>query len=213
MQNLADLRKEYLLATLDISNVHYDPVKQFEKWFDESLQAAVVEPTAMHLSTVSAEGKPSGRIVLLKGIQNNKFQFYTNYQSKKGKELDENPVCALTFFWPDIERQVRIEGVVERVDQKTSEEYFQSRPRGSQIGAWSSPQSSIIKDRIILEQRVSQIEKKFENEKVLPKPSQWGGYQVDPLMMEFWQGRASRLHDRIEYVKVDGVWKIYRLAP
>jgi pyridoxamine 5'-phosphate oxidase len=213
MQNLADLRKEYLLATLDISNVHYDPVKQFEKWFDESLQAAVVEPTAMHLSTVSTDGKPSGRIVLLKGIQNNKFQFYTNYQSKKGKELDENPVCALTFFWPDIERQVRIEGVVERVDQKTSEEYFQSRPRGSQIGAWSSPQSSIIKDRIILEQRVSQIEKKFENEKVLPKPSQWGGYQVDPLMMEFWQGRASRLHDRIEYVKVDGVWKIYRLAP
>jgi pyridoxamine 5'-phosphate oxidase len=213
MQNLADLRKEYLLATLDISNVHYDPVKQFEKWFDESLQAAVVEPTAMHLSTVSADGKPSGRIVLLKGIQNNKFQFYTNYQSKKGKELDENPICALTFFWPDIERQVRIEGVVERVDQKTSEEYFQSRPRGSQIGAWSSPQSSIIKDRSILEQRVLQIEKKFENEKVLPKPNQWGGYQVDPLMIEFWQGRASRLHDRIEYVKVDGVWKIYRLAP
>jgi pyridoxamine 5'-phosphate oxidase len=213
MQNLADLRKEYLLATLDISNVHHDPVKQFEKWFDESLQAAVVEPTAMHLSTVSADGKPSGRIVLLKGIQNNKFQFYTNYQSKKGKELDENPVCALTFFWPDIERQIRIEGVVERVDQKTSEEYFQSRPRGSQIGAWSSPQSSIIKDRSILEQRVLQIEKKFENEKVLPKPNQWGGYQVDPLMIEFWQGRASRLHDRIEYVKVDGVWKIYRLAP
>jgi pyridoxamine 5'-phosphate oxidase len=213
MQNLADLRKEYLLATLDISNVHYDPVKQFEKWFNESLQAAVVEPTAMHLSTVSADGKPSGRIVLLKGIQNNKFQFYTNYQSKKGKELDENPVCALTFFWPDIERQVRIEGIVERVDRKTSEEYFQSRPRGSQIGAWSSPQSSIIKDRSILEQRVLQIEKKFENEKVLPKPNQWGGYQVDPLMIEFWQGRASRLHDRIEYVKVDGVWKIYRLAP
>jgi pyridoxamine 5'-phosphate oxidase len=213
MQSLADLRKEYLLATLDVSNVHYDPVKQFEKWFDESLQAAVAEPTAMHLSTVNSEGKPSGRIVLLKGIQSNKFQFYTNYQSKKGKELDENPVCALTFFWPDIERQIRIEGVVERVDQKTSEEYFQSRPRGSQIGAWSSPQSSIIKDRRILEQRVLQIEKKFENEKVLPKPNQWGGYQVDPLMIEFWQGRASRLHDRIQYVKVDGVWKIYRLAP
>jgi pyridoxamine 5'-phosphate oxidase len=213
MQNLAELRKEYLLATLDVSNVHYDPIKQFEKWFDETLQAAVVEPTAMHLSTVNSEGKPSGRIVLLKGIQNNKFQFYTNYQSKKGKELDENPACALTFFWPDIERQVRIEGVVERVDSKTSEEYFQSRPRGSQIGAWSSPQSSIIKDRAILEQRASQIEKKFENEKVLPKPNQWGGYQVDPLMFEFWQGRASRLHDRIQYVKVDGIWKIYRLAP
>lgn len=213
MQNLADLRKEYLLATLDVSNVHYDPIKQFEKWFDETLQAAVVEPTAMHLATVNAEGKPSGRIVLLKGIQNNKFQFFTNYQSKKGKELDENPACALTFFWPDIERQVRIEGVVERVDTKTSEAYFQSRPRGSQIGAWSSPQSSIIKDRSILEERVMQIEKKFENEKVLPKPNQWGGYQVEPLMFEFWQGRSSRLHDRIQYVKVDGVWKIYRLAP
>jgi pyridoxamine 5'-phosphate oxidase len=213
MQNLADLRKEYTLATLDVSNVHYDPIKQFEKWFNETLQAAVVEPNAMHLSTVNSEGKPSGRIVLLKGIINNRFQFYTNYQSKKGKELDENPACALTFFWPDIERQVRIEGVVERVDSTTSEEYFQSRPRGSQVGAWSSPQSSIIKDRSILEQRVLQIEKKFENEKVLPKPNQWGGYQVDPLMIEFWQGRASRLHDRIQYVKVDGVWKIYRLAP
>ena len=213
MQNIADLRKEYSRATLDLSNVHQDPIKQFEKWFDETLQAGVTEPNAMHLSTVNAQGKPSGRIVLLKGITNNKFLFYTNYQSKKGKELEENPACAITFFWPDIERQVRIEGVVERVDAQTSDEYFQSRPRSSQIGAWSSPQSTIINDRTILEQRVLQMEKKFESNKVLPRPHQWGGYQVDPLMIEFWQGRASRLHDRIQYVKVDGIWKSFRLAP
>ena len=213
MQNIADLRKEYSRATLDLSNVHQDPIKQFEKWFDETLQAGVTEPNAMHLSTVDAQGKPSGRIVLLKGITNNKFLFYTNYQSKKGKELEENPACAITFFWPDIERQVRIEGIVERVDAQTSDEYFQSRPRSSQIGAWSSPQSTIINDRSILEQRVLQMEKKFESSKVLPRPHQWGGYQIDPLLIEFWQGRASRLHDRIQYVKIDGVWKAFRLAP
>lgn len=213
MQNIADLRKEYSRATLDISNVHFDPMKQFEKWFNETLLAGVAEPNAMHLCTVNADGKPSSRIVLLKGLENNKFLFYTNYQSKKGLELQQNPACALTFFWPDIERQVRIEGTAERVDEKTSTEYFQSRPRGSQIGAWSSPQSTIINDRKILEERALQIEQKFADKKVLPKPHQWGGFQIDPLLIEFWQGRENRLHDRIEYVKVDGAWKIYRLAP
>jgi pyridoxamine 5'-phosphate oxidase len=213
MQNIADLRKEYSRATLDISNVLADPVKQFEKWFDEAVQAGVTEPNAMHLATVNEQGKPSSRIVLLKGIEGNSFFFYTNYQSKKGKELEINPACALTFFWPDIERQVRIEGIAERVDPRISDQYFQSRPRGSQIGAWASPQSSIIKDRIILEDRASQIEKKFENSKVLPRPHQWGGYQIEPLLIEFWQGRASRLHDRIQFVKTDGTWKIHRLAP
>jgi pyridoxamine 5'-phosphate oxidase len=213
MQNIADLRKEYSRATLDISNVLTDPVKQFEKWFDEAVQAGVTEPNAMHLATVNEQGKPSSRIVLLKGIEDGRFIFYTNYQSKKGKELETNPACALTFFWPDIERQVRIEGIAARVDQATSDQYFQSRPRGSQIGAWASPQSTIIKDRDILEDRASQIEKKFENNKVLPRPHQWGGYQIEPLLMEFWQGRASRLHDRIQFVKTDGVWKAYRLAP
>lgn len=213
MQNIADLRKEYSRATLDISNVLTDPVKQFEKWFDEAVQAGVTEPNAMHLATVNEQGKPSSRIVLLKGIDSGRFIFYTNYQSKKGKELEINPACALTFFWPDIERQVRIEGIAERVDQATSDQYFQSRPRGSQIGAWASPQSTIIKDRNILEDRASQIEKKFENSKVLPRPHQWGGYQIEPLLIEFWQGRASRLHDRIQFVKTDGVWRVYRLAP
>lgn len=213
MQNIADLRKEYSRATLDISNVLTDPVKQFEKWFDEAVQAGVTEPNAMHFATVNEQGKPSSRIVLLKGIEAGRFIFYTNYQSKKGKELETNPACALTFFWPDIERQVRIEGIATRVDQATSDQYFQSRPRGSQIGAWASPQSTIINDRDILEDRASQIEKKFENNKVLPRPHQWGGYQIEPLLIEFWQGRASRLHDRIQFVKTDGVWKAYRLAP
>jgi pyridoxamine 5'-phosphate oxidase len=213
MQNIADLRKEYLRATLDTKNVLPDPVKQFEKWLDETIQAGIAEPNAMHLATVNDQGKPSGRIVLLKGIEANKFLFYTNYQSKKGKELEANVACALTFFWPDIERQVRIEGIAERVSAKVSEKYFQSRPRSSQVGAWTSPQSSIIKDRFILEERMAQIEKKFEGQEVLPVPHQWGGYQIDPLLMEFWQGRASRLHDRIQYTKIDSAWNIHRLAP
>jgi pyridoxamine 5'-phosphate oxidase len=213
MQNIADLRKEYSRATLDISNVLTDPVKQFEKWFEEAVQAGVTEPNAMHLATVNEQGKPSSRIVLLKGIEGGRFTFYTNYQSKKGKELETNPACALTFFWPDVERQVRIEGIAERVDQATADQYFQSRPRGSQVGAWSSPQSSVIKDRALLEERASQIEKKFENNEVLPRPHQWGGYQIEPLLIEFWQGRKSRLHDRIEFVKTDNAWKVHRLAP
>jgi pyridoxamine 5'-phosphate oxidase len=211
--NIAEIRKEYVKATLDVSTVNSDPVLQFQIWFNEALQSQVIEPNAMNLATVNNEGKPSSRIVLLKGIENKKLLFYTNYQSKKGKELETNPACALTFFWPDLERQVRIEGIVERVDAKTSETYFQSRPRGSQVGAWASPQSSPIKDRAILEERAMQIDKKYHGQEKLPKPHQWGGYQVDPLLIEFWQGRASRLHDRIEYVKIDGVWKINRLAP
>jgi pyridoxamine 5'-phosphate oxidase len=213
MQNISDLRKEYSRATLDISNVLPDPVKQFEKWFDEAIQAGISEPNAMHLATVNEQGKPSSRIVLLKGIAKEGLVFYTNYQSKKGKELDQNPACAITFFWADIERQVRMEGVAERLDTNASETYFQSRPRGSQIGAWASPQSSVVKNREILEQRFSEIEKKFEAQKVLPRPHQWGGYRIDPLLIEFWQGRAGRLHDRIQFTKVEGVWRIDRLAP
>ena len=213
VKNIAELRKEYSRASLDISNVLTDPIKQFEKWFDESLQAGITEPNAMNLSTVNEHGRPSSRVVLLKGIVNSKFLFYTNYQSKKGKELENNPACALTFFWADIERQVRIEGFAERVAANISDEYFQSRPRGSQVGAWSSPQSSVIRDRMILEERAVQIEERFRDQKTLPRPNQWGGFQVEPFMIEFWQGRASRLHDRIEFTKVDGVWKVHRLAP
>ena len=213
MHSLAEIRKEYSKATLDFTNVATDPIHQFTKWFDEAINAKVLEPNAMSLATVSNDNRPSCRIVLLKGIEENKFLFYTNYQSHKGKELENNPVCALTFFWPELERQVRIEGVAGRVGENQSMEYFQSRPLGAQVSAWASPQSSIIENRTILEERVKQIEKRFEGNKVLPRPHQWGGYAVEPHMIEFWQGRENRLHDRLEYMRVEGSWKIHRLAP
>jgi pyridoxamine 5'-phosphate oxidase len=213
MQNLAELRNEYTRASLDEKSVLQDPLLQFQKWFQEAFEAKIPEPTAMNLATVTAKGTPTSRVVLLKGIEGNRFVFFTNYQSDKGRELDQNPACALTFFWPELERQVRIEGVASRIEIEKSEAYFQSRPRGSQVGAWSSPQSAIIKDRFILEERVKQVEKRFEGHEVLPRPQQWGGYEVEPFLFEFWQGRPSRLHDRIEYVKIDGVWQIHRLAP
>jgi pyridoxamine 5'-phosphate oxidase len=213
MQPLADLRQEYTKASLDVNDVLKDPMLQFEKWFQEALQAKVMEPNAMNLSTVNSEGRPTARIVLLKSSENQQFTFFTNYQSLKGRELEENPACALTFFWPELERQVRIEGTAERVSPEVSQAYFQSRPRSSQIGAWSSPQSSIIDNRKILEERVKQIEQKFSGKDVLPRPNQWGGYAVSPSLIEFWQGRASRLHDRLQFTKENGVWKVFRLAP
>lgn len=213
MHKLDEIRKEYSKTSLDITNVSADPIEQFNNWFDEALKAEVPEPNAMSLATVGADQRPSCRIVLLKGIEHNQFVFYTNYQSHKGKELDSHPFCALTFFWPELERQVRIEGAVTRVEESRSEQYFQSRPVGSQIGAWSSPQSSVIAGREILEARVSQISKRFEGMTKLPKPKQWGGYQVAPFMIEFWQGRQSRLHDRIVFTQVDGAWSRHRLAP
>lgn len=213
MHKLDKIRKEYSKASLDISNVLTNPVDQFNKWFGEAMEAEVLEPNAMSLATVGSENRPSCRIVLLKGIEDDRFLFFTNYQSHKGKELENNPVCALTFFWPQVERQVRIEGSVTRVDDRKSEEYFQSRPLGAQIGAWSSPQSSVISGREILEERVKQIEKKYDGKSALPKPHQWGGFQVEPVMIEFWQGRENRLHDRIEYRKVNGQWTMQRLAP
>ena len=213
MQPIADLRTEYAKASLDITDVLSDPLKQFEKWFNEAIAAKVPEPNAMNLATINEHGRPASRIVLLKGIEDQHFVFYTNYQSTKGRELEKNPACALTFFWPELERQVRIEGVADRVDVKQSEIYFQSRPRNSQIGAWSSPQSSIIESREILEERYKEIEKKFEGKNPLPRPHQWGGFKVALLQVEFWQGRPGRLHDRIQYTQVDGAWKTHRLAP
>lgn len=210
---LADIRKEYSLKSLDSKAVSANPITQFETWMQEAIAAQVMEPNAMTLATVTADGRPSARIVLLKGIENGQFVFYTNLQSQKGKELDANPACALTFFWPELERQVRIEGVATRVSEATAEKYFQNRPRGSQVGAWTSPQSSIIKDRSILDQRAREIENRFRGEQSLPKPKQWGGYQVNATEIEFWQGRPSRLHDRIVYYLVDGAWSIHRLAP
>ncbi|WP_276374866.1 pyridoxamine 5'-phosphate oxidase [Chryseolinea sp. H1M3-3] len=213
MHDLSKLRREYSKESLDVSTILSDPIEQFGRWFHEAIEAEVLEPNAMNLSTINEDNRPSSRIVLLKGVEEKKFVFYTNYQSTKGKELTRNPACALTFFWPELERQVRIEGTAERVDDERSEKYFQSRPRSSQIGAWTSPQSTIIEARSILEERALQIEKRFEGMALLPKPKQWGGFQVDPLVIEFWQGRPSRLHDRIQFAKVDGVWKVYRLAP
>jgi len=213
MQSLEQLRTEYAKATLDTSNVSPGPIAQFEKWFAEAMEAKVPEPNAMNLATVSKSGRPSSRIVLLKGIENGCMVFYSNYQSAKGKELDENPACALNFFWPELERQVRIEGMAERIDEAKSLAYFQSRPRESQIGAWASPQSLAISGREILEQRFKDVDKKFEGISALPKPKQWGGYTVEPFLFEFWQGRLSRLHDRILYTKDGDGWKITRLAP
>jgi pyridoxamine 5'-phosphate oxidase len=213
MQSIADLRKDYTRATLDVNSVLQNPVEQFQKWFDEALQSGVTEPNAMNLSTVNKDGRPSSRIMLLKGVENNMFVFFTNFQSDKGQALEENPACALTFFWPDLERQVRIEGVASRIDDKRAEDYFHSRPRASQIGAWASPQSTVLSDRTILEERVKQMEERFKDQEVVPKPKQWGGFEVEPLLIEFWQGRASRLHDRIRFMKIEGQWQIHRLSP
>ncbi|MBS1488678.1 MAG: pyridoxamine 5'-phosphate oxidase [Bacteroidetes bacterium] len=213
MTPITDIRKDYSKSSLDISSIDADPMRQFGKWFEEAVAANHPEPNALTLSTVSADGRPSARIVLLKGIENKKFIFYTNYQSQKGKELDNNPACALTFFWPALERQVRVEGIVGRCSEETSLTYFQSRPYESQIGAWASPQSTVIANRNILEERVRQLHKKYEGKEKLPKPKQWGGFEVDPLKIEFWQGRPSRLHDRIVFTKIDGQWQIHRLAP
>jgi len=213
MISISDIRKEYTKETLEASSVSADPIHQFQKWFDESLRAEVLEPNAMTLSTVTESGRPSARIVLLKGIDQGKLLFFTNYQSQKGIELEHNPACALTFFWPELERQIRIEGISHRVDAETSTTYFQSRPRGSQIGAWASPQSTVISDRLLIEERVKEMEKKFKDQEKLPRPHQWGGYAVEPFEFEFWQGRPSRLHDRIVYYKTDKGWTIRRLAP
>jgi pyridoxamine 5'-phosphate oxidase len=212
MKDIATIRKEYTKASLDAATIAKDPIQQFNTWFNEAVTANVPEPNAMNLATVNGV-RPASRIVLLKGVENGMFVFYTNYQSSKGKELEQNPACSLTFFWPELERQVRIEGIASRLDAKRSDEYFQSRPRGSQIGAWASPQSSIIESRVLLEERAKQLDEKFKGQEKLPRPQQWGGYEVAPMLIEFWQGRASRLHDRIVFAKVDEVWKVNRLAP
>jgi pyridoxamine 5'-phosphate oxidase len=213
MKSISDFRKEYTKSTLDISTAERDPVVQFTRWFNEAVTAGLPEPNAMNLATISEQGTPSSRIVLLKGIESGKLLFYTNYQSQKGKALWHNPACALNFFWPELERQVRINGTAEQTDEATSVAYFQQRPRASQLGAWASPQSSVIASREILETRMTEIEKRFAGADKLPKPKQWGGYAVTPLEFEFWQGRPNRLHDRILYTKDNTGWTMNRLAP
>ncbi len=212
-QNIANLREDYRLKTLEVTDVHPDPMQQFQIWFDEAMSSDVPEPNAMVIATANTEGVPSARVVLLKGLSEAGFIFYTNYQSHKASELDANPNAALVFNWLELQRQVRIEGTVEKVSRATSQVYFQSRPKGSQIGAHASPQSRVIADRTILEENVQKLEKQYADTAQLPLPENWGGYIVAPRKIEFWQGRSSRLHDRIVFTKVNENWMINRLAP
>lgn len=209
---LAALRENYTKGSLDVKDVASTPIEQFQAWFDEAVASQLLEPNAFLLSTVSNENKPSTRVLLLKGLDNG-FTFYTNYLSRKGTELAENPNACITFFWVELERQVRIEGVIEKVSDENSDAYFHSRPRGSQIGAWVSNQSMIIENREVLEEREKHLIEKF-GDAPIPRPPHWGGYRLIPNYIEFWQGRPSRLHDRIAYTLLEnGEWKIDRLSP
>ncbi len=209
--NITDLRKEYSKRELSESDVNPDPIIQFETWFNEALDSEMNEPNAMALATVDEKGKPSCRIVLLKGFDTEGFVFFTNYLSKKGTDISQNPQAAITFFWHGLERQVRIEGKVEKIPQRDSDLYFELRPEGSKIGAWTSPQSQPISKRELLDNQ-REFEQKY-NGTTVPRPPYWGGYIIVPEMIEFWQGRPSRLHDRIVYQKTGNSWAIQRIAP
>ncbi|KAA8484155.1 pyridoxamine 5'-phosphate oxidase [Arcticibacter tournemirensis] len=212
-ETIQNLRQEYRSATLSEKEVAPDPISQFSKWFSEALASSLTEPNAMTLATATADGKPSARIMLLKGFEDKGFVFYTNYLSRKGQEITKNPVAALVFFWQELERQVRIEGILEKIDEKESEKYFHSRPRGSQIGAHASPQSREISGRDVLQKNLQQLEEKYKEGIEIPKPPHWGGYIVKPTFVEFWQGGQGRLHDRIAYRLENNNWNIIRLAP
>jgi len=206
------LRHDFSKQTLDESDVNQSPFLQFEKWFKEAVDAHVNEPNAMTVSTASKLGKPSARILLLRNFNENGFVFYTNYDSRKGCDIAENPQAALLFFWPELERQVRIEGILEKQSTEESDIYFKTRPRTSKLGAWTSPQSKVVKNRKELDESYQQMETRFPDENV-PRPEHWGGYILKPISIEFWQGRPSRMHDRILYTKINDGWKIERLAP
>ncbi len=211
--DLAALRRTYAMASLSENDVAPDPFEQMERWLQEALNSQLPEPNAMTLATATPDGRPSARVVLLKGFDRRGLVFYTNYESRKGAELAQNPRAALLFFWPELERQVRIEGCAERVDADESLTYFQSRPKESQVGAWASSQSRIIAGRDVVEQRYQELAAQFKHDEVLPLPPFWGGYRVVPAYFEFWQGRPSRLHDRICYTLSEQGWTISRLAP
>ncbi len=209
---IKDIRIDYSLYALNEDDVAANPINQFAKWWAEAIASEILEVNAMTLATANKYGKPSARIVLLKDYDERGFVFFTNYESHKGKELAENTHAALVFFWKEIERQIRIEGVIEKVDAVESDAYFSSRPEGSRIGAWASPQSKIIETRSVLEDNVKKFQLEFKNS--IPRPPHWGGYRVLPDLIEFWQGRKNRLHDRIQFTKTnEGSWKVERLAP
>jgi pyridoxamine 5'-phosphate oxidase len=207
-------RKEYEQGGLDENSVDRDPIRQFAAWYDAAVAAAVPEPEAMTLSTATPDGRPSARIVLLRGFDDRGFCFFTNYESRKGRELSENPHAALTFHWAELERQVRIEGRVERTTAAESDAYFKSRPSTSRIGAWSSPQSEVIPDRESLERLFARFRAEHPDDTTIPRPIGWGGFRLIPERIEFWQGRPSRLHDRLRFRHTaDGDWIMERLAP
>ncbi|MES2629963.1 MAG: pyridoxamine 5'-phosphate oxidase [Bacteroidota bacterium] len=206
------IRTNYGKMALDESAVDKNAILQFRNWLQAAVHSQVIEPNAMCLSTIGPDGFPTGRIVLLRGVSEQGFAFFTNYNSHKGHEIEQHPKVSLTFFWPDLERQVRISGTIAKLPAKDSDEYFNSRPRQSQIGAWASAQSEVIGDREELEVKEKEYEAQFEGKEV-PRPEHWGGYQVSPIKIEFWQGRASRLHDRLQYTLEHGAWKMERLSP
>jgi len=209
---LAGLRREYSQKSLSRSTVDPDPFEQFAVWMNEALSAEIADPTAMTLATADSDGKPSARVVLLKGVDENGFVFFTNYDSRKASDLISNPVAVLHFFWPDVERQVIVSGTVEKTSREESETYFKTRPRESRISAWASNQSGVIESRKALEERFNAVSEQYKDSEV-PLPPFWGGFRLKPTSFEFWQGRKSRLHDRICYERKDGAWGIFRRSP
>ncbi len=210
--HIRKLRSDYSQMELNENELEKNPILQFEKWLKEALEAEVLEPHALTVSTVSAEGKPSSRIVLLRDVTTNGFTFYTNYESKKGRDIEQNPYATMNFFWPQIERQVRVDGVLVKVPTAVSEDYFQSRPRESKVGAWASRQSRVLSSRKELEDKFIALSAQYPGDNV-PRPPHWGGYLLQPTSVEFWQGRPNRLHDRIEYVLSGTSWLTQRLSP
>jgi pyridoxamine 5'-phosphate oxidase len=210
--SVSDIRKTYQMGALNESDVLQDAIDQFKRWLEDALKSDILEPTAMMVATADKHGRPSARMLLLKGVDERGFIFFSNYQSRKAQELLENPQAALVFYWDSLERQVRVEGKVKKVSKEESESYFHSRPHGSQLGAWASQQSTVIKNRDVVEEKIKELSEMY-SEGAVPLPEFWGGYVLEPRVIEFWQGRPNRLHDRLRYTRFEQGWKIERLSP